>query len=404
MRVVLAVAVLALMAFEDAPVAAQTRTVSGEAVHRERIALPEDAALLFEVRDPDGRIVGEAVFAQDGRQSPLPFALNVPDGRDLVLHAAIIDGARTWFTAGPVPLRAGSDAIALGPVVMTRHADTGFDSAFRCGATEVEAATLDEGLRLRLPGRTIDLAPTPAASGARFEAGPQTWFWSHGTAATLSLDGTVLPECHQAVPPAFFPFIARGNEPAWRLELGGGRAVLVTDLGKTRRDLPLAEPEQTASGLVYRLGDDVTVRIASEIARDSMTGLPFPYSVEASIEQQRLTGVGGDPLSLLAGERRIVRAGGITVPDGVEATLDIASSGAYAGRSGCNRYAGKLLLGERLSMGNAVSTRMACPEPAMAVERAVFAAFDAAVGFDITPDGALVLRDETGDEVLVARR
>ncbi len=62
------------------------------------------------------------------------------------------------------------------------------------------------------------------------------------------------------------------------------------------------------------------------------------------------------------GEEEVAVAPAITVMFGADST--------FAGSAGCNRYFGRFLTpgGDSLAMGDAGSTMMACPEPAMAQE------------------------------------
>ncbi len=62
------------------------------------------------------------------------------------------------------------------------------------------------------------------------------------------------------------------------------------------------------------------------------------------------------------GEEEVAVAPAITVMFGADST--------FAGSAGCNRYFGRFLTpgGDSLTLGEAGSTMMACPEPAMAQE------------------------------------
>lgn len=81
-------------------------------------------------------------------------------------------------------------------------------------------------------------------------------------------------------------------------------------------------------------------------------------------------------------------------------TLVFDKGGRIAGSGGCNRYAAGITLeGTALKIGQAISTRMACPEPVMAQESAYLQALAKVSGF-ATEEGALVLRDAAGAELL----
>lgn len=58
--------------------------------------------------------------------------------------------------------------------------------------------------------------------------------------------------------------------------------------------------------------------------------------------------------------------GGVGVADGVETTLEIRPDGRIAGAGGCNGYGAKATFGTgTVAVGPLISTRMACPGPAM---------------------------------------
>jgi heat shock protein HslJ len=84
-------------------------------------------------------------------------------------------------------------------------------------------------------------------------------------------------------------------------------------------------------------------------------------------------------------------------PAGAEVTLEIAG-GRVAGRSGCNRYGGPIVETQprAIEIGPLVSTRMACPAEAMALEQRVLAALGAARQYSFL-GGELVLSGSAPD-------
>ncbi len=102
----------------------------------------------------------------------------------------------------------------------------------------------------------------------------------------------------------------------------------------------------------------------------------------------------------LAGEWRAVAVGDRALPDEPEVLLAFdALEGCVSGTTGCNRLSGGYALeGDGLTFGPAASTRMACPEPAMAIENAVLAALQATRAV-VSEAGRLVLLD--GNETAV---
>lgn len=102
---------------------------------------------------------------------------------------------------------------------------------------------------------------------------------------------------------------------------------------------------------------------------------------------------------LAGSEWRPLTLSGKPFPEGVEAFLQFGDDGGLTGRGGCNRFVGSYeIQGEMLVIGPVASTRMACPEPAMEAEAALFRAFDAVHGFE--RDGAdLTFTDVDGAAV-----
>jgi len=82
----------------------------------------------------------------------------------------------------------------------------------------------------------------------------------------------------------------------------------------------------------------------------------------------------------------------IAPADGV--TIDF-TDGRIAGRSGCNRYTGPVILrADRIAPGPIVATRMACPGRPERIEAAFLAALDQVTHWRMDPDGALELTSD----------
>jgi heat shock protein HslJ len=88
-------------------------------------------------------------------------------------------------------------------------------------------------------------------------------------------------------------------------------------------------------------------------------------------------------------EEVVAAAPAITVMFGADST--------FAGSAGCNRYFGRFLTpgGDSLAMGDAGSTMMACPEPAMAQEYRYLQSLGKVGRYRVVA-GELVLLDEAG--------
>jgi heat shock protein HslJ/uncharacterized lipoprotein YbaY len=388
-----------------AALAQDTRTLTGEVTYRDRMALVPDVTLLVEVTGPDGSPLAEARLSAAGRQVPLAFAVEMPRDAAGRLRAGLAMGGRiVWL----------SDTIEVGPetpddlgeIVLQRHRPMGFASAFRCGDRAVRVGFAGDAVVMDTGDRRVILQPVAAASGTRYAAAgdPGTWIRTRGDSATVSIAGEHLPDCRMTFPVDDTPYRASGSEPSWSLTLAAGELTLarpgmddmtvrVTDTGLTDTGdivVTAADPER---------GLRMVLRRRPALCRDTMTGLPRPETVTVSLDDETITGCGGDPWSLLTGRTWVVEEiGGMGVIDTARATIAFeAAPGWVHGSGGCNRYNGAATLtGEGLSLGAIAGTMMACPEAIMVQEQRLFGALGAVTGFDLDETGALVLRDPDG--------
>lgn len=274
------------------------------------------AELVAAVESPDGTPLAEMRRDPGDEQVPLPFSLEAPDDRDLVLRVALFQGGQVEWLGEAAPIKAGSDDVALPPLRMSRFAAMGFSTRMRCGDRIIELGFIGPGARLKVDSRVIDLAPDPAASGARFVAGadPGTWAWSRGNRALVSLDGQQLPECRPEIAAPLFPLTARGQEPGWTLSIEEGRFRYLGDYGATEIEGPLTHPETTPEGVRFVLTPDLTATISDALCRDVATGMPHPASVSLVQAGAQRAGCGGEAAALLRGEWNVtlVEGGGLT--------------------------------------------------------------------------------------------
>lgn len=382
-------AVIALALALAVPLAsrADARDIAGELAYRERIALPPGAELLVVVSDPTGPVA--ETRQTPGGQVPLPFAVTAPDDGPLTLRAAVFEGGQPVWISAEIPVPAGQDAVNLGQIPLHRHVPLGFASTFLCGDRLIDLGFAGDAARLRVGGQVIELAPVPAASGARFEDAAGTSFWSKGNRALVTLAGTALPECLPVIAPTL-PLIARGNEPSWTITVAH-EGLVYAGMDGARREFPLPAATQTDAGTVFDTGDGLAVTVSETLCRDTMTGLPHPYSIAATLDGAALQGCGGDPLAVLAGDWRLIDLPGITEPDSADVTLSVAGT-RVAGKAGCNRFAGGLTLtGESLTLQPGGMTMMACDEALMTFEAAFIDRLSQVTLFDIDAAGNLVL-------------
>lgn len=139
---------------------------------------------------------------------------------------------------------------------------------------------------------------------------------------------------------------------------------------------------------------------AIAIALVALPSAPAIADEPPAEEMSRESAALGD---LEGGEWRVVSIGGEPPAADSEITMSFAE-GRVAGRSACNRYTASATLdGTSLTIGEAVGTRMACPEPIMAQETAFLAFITAPLTVAFDPDGTLVLTASDGTELRATR-
>lgn len=207
--------------------------------------------------------------------------------------------------------------------------------------------------------------------------------------------------------PAAAAYIARGQEPGWRLIVSERAITLNTDSG-ARFEATTPSARKLAHGRRYDVvfgTRPVRIAIEARLCHDSMSGMPHPDRVTIRGLDGVLKGCGGAPRDLLGTDEWIVtRIGPAPVIASAPATLQFLAEGGVVGKGSCNRFrAGFTLTGEGLAITAPASTMMACPPDAMRQEQAFLKLLESVIGFDIRSDGSLVLKGRAG-ETIVARR
>lgn len=92
------------------------------------------------------------------------------------------------------------------------------------------------------------------------------------------------------------------------------------------------------------------------------------------------------------------------IVDRSRVTMKFGPGGQLSGRAGCNSYgAGYEMTGGALKVGPVRATRMACPPALMTQESLFLDILGSTAGFELRPDGALVLSDPAGRTILARR-
>jgi len=285
-----------------------------------------------------------------------------------------------------------------------------------CGDERIETRVDGDRVQMTARGKTVDLKPRPAASGARYQSG-RTAFWEKGGAAMVEIDGEALPECALAAPSdasgatgaraaAAEPFVALGQEPGWRLEVNGDRIVILSQYGEKERSYPRPAAQLFPGRTDYRAmasGDDsAVVSIIDGTCTDAMSGAAYPARVTVTMTDETLEGCGGDRFSMIAGEWRVVSLDGRAVSGDAAPTMTFENGRAF-GFSGCNRWTGEAkLTGEGLSFGAIAVTKMACIGEGDAIERAFLDLLGGVDAFEPGADGSM--RFIGGGRFIEARR
>lgn len=395
---------------------ADTLTIRGELALRTRAALSPAAVAVVELtRSADGRVIADQRIALAGRPLPVSFELRVPRAwlkpgeRHAVRGAVEVHGQPQWISDA-VHVQSGLGPLDLGALALRPWEQVAFAARLQCGARSARVATVKRDAgdvpRLVIDGERFELAGAAAAPGVHYEAvgDPTTQLWLKGERATLTLRGTPLPECsvERDAPDAVR---AHGNEPGWQLDLG---TVLRFD-GPDGRFEGTAPAAQTAGGVRRHAGlvagRTVNVTLAPRICRDTMSGMPHPYTAEAVVDGRAYRGCGGEPDALLmGGEWSVEEVAGRRI-DAARITLDFGVDGRLAGRAGCNAYTTSYTLtGEALAIGTTATTMASCAPALLEQERLFLDVLARARAFDLTDTGTLVLKDDRGRTIGARRR
>ncbi len=311
--------------------------ISGELTYQPRIALPPQAVARIRLMEADTGLPLVALeIPLRGKQVPVPFQFDV--------DTALIVDEQEYVVIGSILI--GERTAWSTPVI-----------AVEPGHGDIDLGTLN----LAQSDRAPDTGEDPGADDNHFRA--------------------------------------TGNEPGWRLDMSGDSISLSLQYGDTVLEGDRPASEKTDGSKHYALelsGRWIQIDIQDALCRDTMTGMPHPYTVALQVDDEHLQGCGGEPSSLLQGVWQVRQIGEDAPVDDSAPTVQFDAHGNVAGNAGCNAYSGRYLLsGEGLSIDELISTLMACADPLMAQERQVLAILEQTYRFDINDAGQLVLHDNT---------
>jgi heat shock protein HslJ len=196
-----------LLSLLSLPAAAtEMRSISGQIMVLERMALPETTTIIVDISTAGDRGLAQSRAAGEGRQSPFDFRIDAPIDADLVLRVGLRADDDMFWLSEPRAIAAGSDDLELGSIRALRAPQMGFATLLICGNTLVEIGFLPDSVRLRLNEQVLSMSAQPAASGALYvdPANPASSIHTKGDSALLKIDGAELSECRFALPEVDF--------------------------------------------------------------------------------------------------------------------------------------------------------------------------------------------------------
>jgi heat shock protein HslJ len=202
-------------------------------------------------------------------------------------------------------------------------------------------------------------------------------------------------------------YVARGNEPGWRVTVGAETVDIVAAYGEDARSTPRRAIQVTDMGQSLVMPQiNARLELQDQLCRDDMSGMPYPQRAVLTLDGQAFRGCAGAPRDLLTGEPwRIEDVMGGGVVDGAEVTIGFDAGGRAFGRAACNRFSGGYeLTGEGVSFGPMAATKMACAPSLMDLEARIFEALSQVRRFDFDGRGALLLIGGSGGDTLLKGR
>ena len=162
------------------------------------------------------------------------------------------------------------------------------------------------------------------------------------------------------------------------------------------------DPAVVQPGATYALQACITVDDQLWFINDERYAVdplkPEPAQMVLKMVRQ---GAGAAPPALFDTVWLAEDIGGGGVIDDARSTFSLAPDGKITGSGGCNRFFAQARVdGDRISIGKAGATMMACPEALMNQEQKFFAALEKAATYRFDGNGKLFLADAKGADVV----
>lgn len=216
----------------------------------------------------------------------------------------------------------------------------------------------------------------------------------------LTALATPLAACATAPQQPAVPYSYRavGNEPGWSLTIDKTNITYVGDYGEVRIVEPTPRAIVAFAGEIYQT-PRLNVNIVHGRCNDGMSDRLYSDKVEVVADGKKVSGCGGEiliPTSLADTSWRVVAVNGRTTPGGPGFFMRFDAARLSA-RFGCNHLgADYRQSGDTLAAGPVVSTRMACAEPIMSLEREAAAVLAQPMRTGWTGGGKLTLANAAG--------
>ncbi|WBQ09579.1 META domain-containing protein [Hyphomonadaceae bacterium ML37] len=203
---------------------------------------------------------------------------------------------------------------------------------------------------------------------------------------------------------ALLPLRGYGHEPNWHVLVERDSTTIYRQT-EALISFPTRQPDVVPARFRFEDPDSEShVVFRRDICRDIATGMPHPFTVIARPRPDTFEGCGGDPETLFADANwTLAMLGGDALDSDRELSIRF-EDGRVSGSGGCNRFmGGYTLTGEALTLSELASTQMACPDEAMNQETRLLEQLSQVTMFDLTDEGALVLRTAGGDTITAYR-